>query len=549
MKKWKKYGAAVLTGAVLIGVCAQGEAFRGIQSVIAEETEETQRVTLNIADDEEETEENADVKKTAADDTDEDVNETAEKTSETEDSDEEESEQVSLDVEDSSASDSDEEAAGDDAEEEISLGTGTSVAGVETSSGSIVVTDVSEIVENCMPSIVSITSVNEAAEEDEESDSDYYYYYAQDGSIVFEDADTDTDTETVEEESTASGIIIAQSNTELLIAVNYHVVSDADEILVGFSAEAENEDDLTVYGKIKGTSSATDLAVVAVDLSDIEDSVLEQLRIAKLGSSADLKVGQATVTISNALGYGQYATTGIISALNREVDLDDTIMELIVTDAAINLGSSGGALLNASGEVIGICVAKETGDSSEGMGYFIPIDTAVPVLEQLISKETRDKLSDSQRGYIGATVLTVSEEATGTYNMPAGAFVYEVSEGSAAEEAGIQNGDIITAIEGETVTNADDLIEKMSYYAPGETITLEVQTANYGTYEAREVEVTLQESSSSDTEDTEETDEAEEETEADSGDGKEEKTLPDESRGGFNDGFDDGFDDYNSQFN
>ncbi|MCD7766224.1 MAG: S1C family serine protease, partial [Lachnospiraceae bacterium] len=538
-----------------------------------------QRTTLNIVGDDDETEVSSDVTKTAADET-ENTEETAAETAETSASDSEDSDRVTLNIAGSSDEDAGSEAASsgeegteetaaeedagstEEAEEETdasadeaTLGAGSSVNSVDTVSGSIVTTDVSEIVENCMPSIVSISCVSEAADED--SSSSYYYYYADDGSIVFEDAD-----EEEEEETTASGIIIAQSDTELLIATNYHVVSDADELVVGFSVEAEDEDDLTVYGRVKGTSSSTDLAVVAVELSDIEDSVLEQLRIANLGSSEDLKIGQATVAISNAMGYGVSATTGIISALNREVDIDGLTMEVILTDAAVNLGSSGGALLNASGEVIGICVAKETGDSAEGMGYFIPIDTAVPVLEQLINKETRDKLSDSERGYIGATVLSVSDEAIETYNMPAGAFVYEVSSGSAAEEAGLKNGDIITALEGESVTSSEDLIEKMSYYAPGETITLEVQTANNGSYEAREVEVTLQEGSSSTTTSTDSEDDAEEETEESSSDrsGRSGLEIPDDedgdeedgsgsSRGGFDDGFEDGFEDYNSQFN
>ncbi len=587
MNKWKKYGAAALAGVLLIGVCVQGDALLNAYPVNAEETEETQRVTLNIVGDDDETEAASEITKTAADETD-GTEETAGETvdteaSDSEKSDTEESERVTLNVGGSSntASDSEtEDSETDEAETETAdaeeetgdteassgeavLGEGSSVDRVEAVSGSIVTTDVSELVENCMPSIVSITSVVE--ETDDDSSSEYYYYYADDGSIVFEDADTTGE----EEETTASGIIIAQNDTELLIATNYHVVSDADEILIGFSVEAEDEEDLTVYGRVKGTNSSADLAVVAVELSDIEDSVLEQLRIANLGSSEDLKIGQATVAISNALGYGVSATTGIISALNREVELDGVSMELILTDAAVNLGSSGGALLNASGEVIGICIAKETEDSAEGMGYFIPIDTAVPVLEQLINKETRDKLSDSERGYIGATVLSVSDEAVETYNMPAGAFVYEVTSGSAAEEAGLKNGDIITALEGESVTSSDDLIEKMSYYAPGETITLVVYTANNGSYEGREVEVTLQEGSSStaDSSDDEEDAEAETEDSSSGRNGRSDAELPDDGdensadgfgneegrfgdgTGSFEDDFEDGFEDYNSQFN
>ena len=234
---------------------------------------------------------------------------------------------------------------------------------------------------------------------------------------------------------------------------------------------------------------------MAVRLSDIPEEVRSQLKIATLGSSDKLKVGQAAIAIGNALGYGQSVTSGIISALNREVTIDNFSNEVILTDAAINFGNSGGALLNAKGQVIGINVAKEAGDGSEGMGYSIPIDTAIPVLEKLVNKETRDKLTNAERGYMGATVVNVSEDAKELYNMPQGAFVYEVSAGSAAEEAGIKKGDVITKFDGESVTSSDDLIDKMCYYAVGETVTVEVQTANGGEYESREVEVTLKKGS------------------------------------------------------
>lgn len=530
MKQWKKYGAVALSAIVLTGACVEAGMLRTYREANAEETEETQRTTLNIVTDDEDTGKDEETvssagdtgaKETLVDEVsaqEEDTSEAVEETTQAEES--EESERVTLnrggsfsadeesgdtagetseetdaqdetealeETEDAGEADGDTESSdGKEASEEIQLSTGSDQ---DTAVSGIVTTDVSAIVEESMSSIVTITCVSEETVSTTD-DSDYFYF--------------SEDEVTEEVETTASGIIIAMSDTELLIATNYHVVSDAESVSVGFSAEAENEEDLTVSAKVKGTNSASDLAVVAVELSDIEESVLEQLSVATLGSSEELKVGQAAISISNAMGYGQSVTVGVISALGREVEVDGVTLEVIVTDAAANPGSSGGALLNAAGEVIGIGVAKESGDDADGMAYAIPIDDAIPVLEQLINKETRDKLSDSERGYIGATVLSVSEEAIETYNMPAGAFVYEVTEGSAAEDAGIMSGDIISGIEGESVSSSTELIEKMSYYAPGETITLEVYTANNGTYEAREVEVTLQAGSSSSQAETEE---------------------------------------------
>ncbi|MCD8013551.1 MAG: trypsin-like peptidase domain-containing protein [Lachnospiraceae bacterium] len=612
MKWWKKYSAPVLAGVLAAGVIAQGGTLLGRNAASAEETEETQRTTLNIVRDSTDEETEA-VEATAADES-EDTAETAAETVSTEET--EESERVTLNIggsgsstviddsegaEASGETKSDEDTASDDSEEgsadsetenaeaedteapdaaeteeaadssdgDTQLGGSSEIETTETVSGSIVTTDVSEVIANCMPSIVSITNES-ASVEDTDTDSEYYYYYDVDGSLVLEEAE---DTASVEE-TAASGIIIAVSDTELLIATNYHVVNGADELTVGFSVEAEDADDLTVSARVKGSNSGSDLAVVAVELSDIEESVRSQLKVATLGSSSDLKTGQAAIVISSN-GYGTIATTGIISAQSLTVDVNDTSMDVILTDAADGTGS-GGALLNASGEVVGICVADEGGDSASGVGYAIPIDTAIPVLEQLVNKETRDKLSDDERGYIGATVVTVSEEAADSYNMPAGAFVYEVTEGSAADEAGIKSGDIISAFAGESVSSSDELIEKMSYYEPGETVIIEVQTANNGSYEAREVEVTLQASSSSgsssdEEEETEELPEEEDffsEDEAspedsergsrgsseDAGeDSEDEDGLPDDFDGdfgdGFDDGFDDGFEDYNSQFN
>ena len=468
---WKRYGAIAMAGVVLLGASAvSGKNYPA--SVQAEETET--RITLNMADDD-----SSDAKNTASEET--------ETETETE-------KRITLNVADDEKPGSEEETEAktepaaeaetdDETETEVQTETETketyaSIEGAKSVSDGIVTTDVSAVVENCMPSIVAITGKSV-------EDIETYYYGTQE----------------YEAESAASGIIIAQNDDELLIATNSHVVADTSDLNVCFSAEADDTDDLVAPAKIKGMDKDNELAVIAVQLSDIPEAVRSQLRIAKIGDSDALKVGQAAIAIGNALGYGQSVTSGIISALNREITIDNFSKPVIMTDAAINFGNSGGALLNANGEVIGINVAKEAGQSSESMGYSVPINTAVPILKELVNRETRDKLSNSERGYIGATVVDVSDDAKDLYDMPQGAFVYEVSEGSAAEQAGIHKGDIITKFEGISVTDKEDLIDQMSYYKVGETVTLEVQSATNGSYEAREVEVTLQQGAASATDD------------------------------------------------
>ena len=468
---WKRYGAIAMAGVVLLGASAvSGKNYPA--SVQAEETET--RITLNMADDD-----SSDAKNTASEET--------ETETETE-------KRITLNVADDEKPGSEEETEAktelaaeaetdDETETEVQTETETketyaSIEGAKSVSDGIVTTDVSAVVENCMPSIVAITGKSV-------EDIETYYYGTQE----------------YEAESAASGIIIAQNDDELLIATNSHVVADTSDLNVCFSAEADDTDDLVAPAKIKGMDKDNELAVIAVQLSDIPEAVRSQLRIAKIGDSDALKVGQAAIAIGNALGYGQSVTSGIISALNREITIDNFSKPVIMTDAAINFGNSGGALLNGNGEVIGINVAKEAGQSSESMGYSIPINTAVPILKELVNRETRDKLSNSERGYIGATVVDVSDDAKDLYDMPQGAFVYEVSEGSAAEQAGIHKGDIITKFEGISVTDKEDLIDQMSYYKVGETVTLEVQSATNGSYEAREVEVTLQQGAASATDD------------------------------------------------
>ncbi len=328
--------------------------------------------------------------------------------------------------------------------------------------------DVSEIVESTMPAIVSVSmkSIQEV---------ENYFYGG---------------TQEYEVEGAGSGIIVAQNDTELLIATNNHIVEDATEMTVCFSVDAEDPDDLVVKAVVKGTDAGNDLAVIAVKLADIDEDVFKQLKIATLGSSDDLKVGQATIVIGNALGIGQTVTTGIVSALQREITTEAGTFTELQTDAAINFGCSGGAMLNAKGEVIAITDAKATSDNAESMGYGIPIDTAIPILTELINRETREAVEN--HGYLGITVVPVSEEAVQMYGMPEGAYVYEVTEGSAADEAGIQKGDIITRFDGRTVTSSDDLVEILSYYNVGETMTVVLQRANGTTYEETSLEVTLQ---------------------------------------------------------
>lgn len=350
----------------------------------------------------------------------------------------------------------------------------------------IIAMDVSGIVENCMPSIVSIT--NHSVQEVQS-----YFYGSQE----------------METESAGSGIIIAQNDTELLIATNKHVVEDAKKMTVCFTVDAEDPEDLVVEAVTKGTDGSYDLAVVAVRLENIPEEVYKQLKIATLGSSDTLKVGETAIAIGNALGTGQTVTSGIISALEREITTDVGTFTELQTDAAINFGCSGGALLNKRGEVIGINSAKATADYAESMGYAIPIDAAIPILTNLINRETRE-LQDNH-GFMGITVVPVSEEAIEMYNMPAGAFVYEVAEGSSGEEAGLKKGDIITKFDGITIDSADALVETLGYYEVGETLTLEIQVAEGGSYTTKELKVTLQEGAP--VEETEAAKEAEEEEE------------------------------------
>ena len=330
-----------------------------------------------------------------------------------------------------------------------------------TTSTSTVTSDVSDIVENTLPSIVSITNM---------SVQEVQNFF---GGISQQ-----------ESESAGSGIIISQNDSELLVVTNNHVVEGSDTLTVTFN------DGNSVEAQIKGTDSARDLAVVAVPLDKISDDTMNAIKVATLGDSDSLKVGEPAIAIGNALGYGQSVTTGIVSATGRTIDGFDG--EYIQTDAAINPGNSGGALLNANGEVIGINSAKINSSAVEGMGFAIPISDASDVIQNLMNKETRSKVSDEERGYLGIKGYDVSEEGAQMYNMPTGVYVKEVMSGGGAEKAGLTKGSIITGFEGSSISGMSSLQEQLQYYIAGEEVTLTVQIPDKnGEYTEKDIKVTL----------------------------------------------------------
>ena len=344
-----------------------------------------------------------------------------------------------------------------------------------TAKGSL---DVSDIVEETMPSIVSITtkSVEEV--------QNYYGMFGQYGTYTPEQREV---------QGSGSGIIIGKNDTELLVATNYHVVSGADTLSVGFI------DSTACEAKVKGYDSEKDLAVVAVSLDDIDSDTMDAISIATIGNSDNLKVGEQVIAIGNALGYGQSVTTGIVSAKNRQLNSDDTVGDydsdsnkatnLIQTDAAINPGNSGGALLNMNGEVVGINSAKLASTEVEGIGYAIAISDVTDILENLMNEETRDKVED--HGVLGITVQTVSDEVTEAYGVPEGVLIRDVTEGGAADDAGIEAKSIITKFAGKTVTTKEQLVDFLSYYEPGEEVELTIETPDGKGYKEETVTVTL----------------------------------------------------------
>ena len=336
--------------------------------------------------------------------------------------------------------------------------------------------DVSAIAEKSMPSVVSIT--NKGVQEIRS----WFGTYQQETS------------------GSGSGIIIGENETELLIVTNYHVVADSTELSVYFSFDenaetSEGEAENVVSAKIKGYDSQKDLAVISVKLSDIPNDAKKKIVIANIGDSSTLKVGEQVVAIGNALGYGQSVTTGIISALNREVTLTATNGEtisnqLIQTDAAINPGNSGGALLNMKGEVVGINSAKLAAQEVEGIGYAIPITAVESIIGDLMNKETRDKVDSEKAGYLGIECLSVTSDVAAAYDLPMGCYVKNVVKGSAAEKAGIQAGDVIVKLDGSSIASDTELVEGLKYYEAGEEVEIVVKTRESG-YEEQTFTVIL----------------------------------------------------------
>ena len=322
--------------------------------------------------------------------------------------------------------------------------------------------DVSDVVEKVMPAMVSI--VNNFTETANVFGQQY----------------------TQEEAASGSGIIVGKTDDELLIVSNNHVVESADTLTVTFIDGSEAQ------AQVKGLDSDMDLAVIAVSLNDLSDDTKNAITVATLGSSDDLKLGEPVIAIGNALGYGQSVTNGIVSALNREITLENGATgTFIQTNAAINPGNSGGALLNMNGEVIGINSNKIGGTAVEGMGYAIPITSASPIIADLMERQTRTKVAEDEVGYIGISQQEVTSQISQMYNMPEGIYVVSVEEGSAAANAGIMKGDIITKFDGSSISSYSDLQKTLQYYAAGDSATITVQRPQNGEYVSIELNLTL----------------------------------------------------------
>lgn len=332
---------------------------------------------------------------------------------------------------------------------------------ISQSTGETAKSDIASIAEEVMPSVVSITNL---------SVQQVQSFF---GGIQEQ-----------ESKNVGSGIIISQNDSELLIITNNHVVEGNETLTVSFV------DGESVEAQVKGTDAAKDLAVIAVQTKKIKDTTMDQIKVASLGNSDQLQVGESVIAIGNALGYGQSVTSGIVSATGRELDGIDE--KLIQTDAAINPGNSGGALLNANGEVIGINTAKVATDTVEGMGYAIPISSVSDIIEDLMNQETKTKVSEAEQGQLGIQGVDVTADSSEMYNMPTGVYVSEVIAGGGAKKAGITKGSVITGINGTSIDGMQALKEQLQYYRAGETVKITVATPEKnGEYAKRDVEVTL----------------------------------------------------------
>jgi serine protease Do len=332
------------------------------------------------------------------------------------------------------------------------------VVAVETSQGNVT-SDVSSVVENVMPSIVAINSVVTNVS------SDFF------GREYSEDV-----------AGSGSGIIIGQNDTEILIATNNHVIANAKSVEIVFA------DNTKATAMVKGAAANSDLAVVSVNINDLSDDTISQIKIATLGDSNSLKLGEMAIAIGNALGYGQSITVGYVSALDREVTIDGITLKVLQTDAAINPGNSGGALLNAKGEVIGINSVKYVDDSVESIGYAIPISDAIPIINQLMNRTT---LAENEKAYLGIKGKDVTDAYAQGFGMPIGVYVGDISKGSPAEKAGIVVGDIIVSINDIAIETMADLQEVLSYTKAGTTGNVVVKSLTDGQYVEKTINVTF----------------------------------------------------------
>ena len=322
---------------------------------------------------------------------------------------------------------------------------------------------VADVAEETMPAMVAITNV---------SVQQVYSFFGQ--------------PQTYEVPSAGSGIIVGQTDEELLIATNEHVISNHESLTVCFA------DDSVVEATVKGSDATNDLAIIAVALDDIEEETKDKIRVISIGNSDELRIGEGVVAIGNALGYGQSVSAGVISAVNREVTVDKVTHVLLQTDAAINPGNSGGALLNMNGELIGINEIKYASTDVEGIGYAIPITQAKPILDELMNRKTRTKAPEGKQGYLGIVCNTVTEQYSEALNIPVGVYVESIKEDSAADKAGIMTRDIITKIDGQTVATADELVRELQYFSEGESVELTVwRIGADNEYEETTVTVTL----------------------------------------------------------
>lgn len=356
------------------------------------------------------------------------------------------------------------QAAVEDSTTEAQTSASASASGNSAVAGNAAALDVSAIAKSAMPSVVAINNT-----------------------MLYQSNNWWGMSQTYEVPSSGSGIIIGQNDEELLIATNNHVVEDSENLSVVFI------DDTSVNASIKGTDADSDLAVIAVALKDIPEDTLSQISVAKLGDSDALEVGQGVVAIGNALGYGQSVTVGYVSALNREVKVDNTVTRnLLQTDAAINPGNSGGALLNMKGEVIGINAAKYSSTDVEGIGYAIPISKAQEILSTLMTQRTKNQtVAEGEEGYLGIQGLTVDDSMVKQQDMPAGVFVYGIIDGGAAANSDLRKRDIIVKFDGQSVKTMAALQDLLKYYKAGETVELGVKSLENGEYVDRTVTITL----------------------------------------------------------